>query len=109
MVESVSGFGFNPGSAGVVPSGTFSATRELLERRVADSSKLPSIPSGGEPVNRNVSFELRPEIDMIQTLVFDRDEGEVIREIPTSERLQFVEQFRRQLSKAVGGQFDIEV
>ena len=89
------------------------STRELIEERIAQierqvEDRTSKAPVQTKPVNRGVSFELKPEINMIQTLVFDRKGGDVIREIPSNERIQFVEQFRKQLSKYVGRQVDLQ-
>ena len=89
------------------------STRQLIEDRIAEierqvEDRTSKAPVQAKPVNRGVSFELKPEINMIQTLVFDRKGGDVIREIPSNERIQFVEQFRKQLSRYVGRQVDLQ-
>ena len=118
MVDSVTGTGGDPRvtspfTAAARPQGRSEvSTRQLIEERIAEIERQNQTRSSKAPVqtklvNRGVSFELKPEINMIQTLVFDRKGGDVIREIPSNERIQFVEQFRKQLSQYVGRQVDM--
>ncbi len=118
MVEAVTQPGVDPripatvNRAGRVEGEGLNSARKKIEARIAEIEKQVETrtsrsPVKASPVNRGVSFELKPEINMIQTLVFDRKEGDVIREIPSNERIQFVEQFRKQITQYVGRQVDL--
>ncbi len=120
MVEAVSGSGGGSRVAAAVATAadsgarTTNSARQLMERRVQEIQRQVGEGSRqstrqGPVLDRGVSFQLKPEINMIQTLVFDRKEGDVIREIPSSERLQFVEQFRKQLEQNIGRRLDVQV
>ena len=52
-----------------------------------------------DPPNRSTQFNLRNALGIIQARVVDKTNGETIREVPSSDRLRFVADFRQMLGQ----------
>lgn len=94
-------------------SGPLKSVQDFIEERIRERQNRPrqtgaTSGAGLGIQERSIRFQPRSDLGLIQTRVIEPREGKIIREVPTSRRVRFIEAFTKQIASDIGRRFDLE-